>query len=387
MVKTRSEDTLILNGFTPGETAMGSIYKGLEHFCEIKKSIDESSRFNIILFQEDGPNYLEHFTLNPENILIALKSLEPVIVKGNIGGGIFVAISFIIDVFKRISEKTFRLIILTDSGSPKISKLYMPVLENLLDQVKDMPFFIDIIRLNVDDFEEDGKLMNLVRRCNGGIHEINDVELLYDIFEFLALKREIEVSSLIEGKNYTIPPENQPFYMNLAEIPIEIEKPDVCSVCFQKDDRPIVKCPNCGVITHKACWALWTSKSSIGIPHVFRCHNCYNLIKLNKDFVQRMKLAKEVKSAQILPEKELQDIHDYLVSLEVKDGPKMVTVETTIANPKTFESLGNLDEEPEEVSVAEFGDDEMKFLLCPYCHKMITSGYKKCPNCHRTFKR
>ena len=87
MVKTRSEDTLILNGFTPGETAMGLVYEALENFCEIKKSIDESSRFNIILFQEEGPNYLEHFTLNPENILIALKSLEPVIVKGNIGGG------------------------------------------------------------------------------------------------------------------------------------------------------------------------------------------------------------------------------------------------------------------------------------------------------------
>ncbi|MFX0187392.1 MAG: hypothetical protein ACFE8A_06620 [Candidatus Hodarchaeota archaeon] len=386
MAKTRSEDTLILNVFTPGITFMKLVYNAVEHFCEIKKKIDESSRFNIILFQEDGPNYLENFTLNPKNILIALKSLEPVIIRGNIGGGIFVAISFIIDVFKKISEKTFRLIILTDSGSPRISKLYMPILENLIAQVKDMPFFIDIIRLNVDDYEEDAKLMNLVRICNGGIHEINSINLLADILELLALKREIEVSSLIEGKDYIIPPENQPFYINLAEIPIEIEEPEVCSICFQKDDRSIVKCPNCDIIAHKACWALWTTKSSIGISHVFRCHNCYNLIKLDKDFVQRMKLAKKVELAQILPEKNLEDIHDYLISLEAGEVPKIVSAETPMANPKTFESIGNLDDESEEVPIPEFGDDEWKFMLCPYCHKMITSGHKRCPNCHRTFK-
>ena len=142
---------------------MEPIYNALKHFFETKKSIDYSSRFNIILFQEDGPNYLESFTLNAENILIALKSLEPIIVKANIGGGIFVAVSFIIDVFKKVSEKTFRLIILTDSGTPIIGKLYMPVLQNLINQVKDMPFFIDIIRLNIDDVDEDKKLMDLAK--------------------------------------------------------------------------------------------------------------------------------------------------------------------------------------------------------------------------------
>ncbi len=386
MAKTRSEDTLIINGLTPGITFMDPVYNAIEHFCEIKGSIDKSSRFNIILFQEDGPIYLENFTLNPENILNILKSLSPYIIRGNLCGGILIAISFIINVFKKVSHKTFRLIILTDSGSFKIPKLFIPILEILIDQIKNMPFFIDIIRLNVDDYKEDQKLMNLVRRCKGGIHEINSVTLLYDILEFLALKREIEVSSLIEGKNYIIPPENQQFYINLAETPIETQKSEVCSICFQKDDRPIVKCPNCNIIAHKACWALWTSKSSIGIPHVFRCHNCYNLIKLEKDFVQRIKLAKKVELAQILPKKDLQDIHDYLVSLEAVEEPKIISADTLLARPKEFESLGNLDDDLEEVQVPEFDNDEIKFILCPYCLKMIPAGNKKCPNCHRTFK-
>ena len=117
MTKTRSEDTLILNALTPGVTSMSSVYNALTLFSNLKKDGDSSSRFNIIFFQEDGPNYLENFTLNPDYIVMALKSLEPVIVKGNVGGGIFLGIAILIDVFKRISEKSFRLLILTDLES------------------------------------------------------------------------------------------------------------------------------------------------------------------------------------------------------------------------------------------------------------------------------
>jgi len=110
------------------------------------------------------------------------------------------------------------------------------------------------------------------------------------------------------------------------------------------------------------------------------------IIKLEKDFVQRIKLAKKVELAQILPKKDLLDIHDYLVSLEAGEEPKIVSVETPLVKPKEFESLGDLDAQPEEVQIPEFGNDEMKFILCPYCLKMIAAGNKKCPNCHRTFK-
>ena len=151
MPKTRSEDTLILFALTPGITSMTPVYNALTLLSNLKKDGDSSSRFNIIFFQEDGPNYLENFTLNAEYIVMALKSLEPVIVKGNVGGGIFLGISIIIDVFKKVSEKSFRLIILTDSGTPKIAKLYMPILETMIDQIKGMPFFIDIVRIDVED--------------------------------------------------------------------------------------------------------------------------------------------------------------------------------------------------------------------------------------------
>ncbi|MFX0069732.1 MAG: hypothetical protein ACFFAO_01450 [Candidatus Hermodarchaeota archaeon] len=385
MGRTQSEDTLILNALTPGITNMGVIYDALTLFTNLKKSKDSSSRFNVIFFQEDGPNYLEHFTLNPDYIVMALKSLEPVIVRGNVGGGIFLAISIIIDVFRRVSDKSFRLIILTDPNSPKLATLYMPILETMIEQIKNMPFTIDIIRLDVEDQEEDSKLLRLVARCNGTLHRINDLDSLSSILKMIVSKKEKLEKGLKKKTPNPIPIEKQFFYINLAEEPKEVDKPDMCSICFKKDFNKMLKCPNCGIITHKICWAIWCKDSSIGIPYIFRCHNCYYLIKLEEKFVERVKLAKKVEEAKILPQKNLLDIHKYLKSIESEDGPKLIHVSDPMGIPaeEFIENELIKIEENEEDKFTKESDEETKFMLCPYCFKMITNKYKRCPNCHR----
>ena len=388
MPRTRSEDTLILYALTPGITSMTPVYNALTLFGTLKKDGDSSSRFNIIFFQEDGPNYLENFTLNSEYIIMALKSLEPVIVKGNVGGGIFLGISIIIDVFKKISEKSFRLIILTDSGTPKIAQLYMPVLETMIDQIKGMPFFIDIVRIDVEDQEEDSKLMRLAALCDGNIYRINDIYSLPSILEILALKKKITPENIKNNNNFTIPLVNQQFYINLADIPQELKKPDTCSICFKKDYNAMVKCPNCGIIAHKICWALWAKDSTIGIPYVFRCHNCYNLIKLEEKFVEQVNLAKKVKEAKILPQEDILDIQEYLESLESEGGPKIIHIHDPMGIPSEefIEEGFNKQIDKSDHKIASENDEEVKFILCPHCFKMITNQYKRCPNCNKTIR-
>ena len=288
--------------------------------------MDHSDRFNVILFQEDGPNYLEDFTLNPENVLIALKSLEPMLARANVAGGIMVAITFIIDVFKKISDKCFRLIILTDEGSFKIPEQYIPVLENLIDQVKDMPFIVDIVRVKINDPIEDLKLLDLVRRTSGNLHEIFEVRDLPSVLDKLAEKRSFSSFSLLdEDINTEIQYENYPFYENLAADPYLLEITSTCSICFKQDNKDLVQCPSCETVAHKACWAQWAKTSNIGIFNLFRCHNCFNLIKLDKDFVQR------VQSGQVPSIKEIEievvDLQVFQERLETTDGPKIISVE------------------------------------------------------------
>ncbi len=382
MTRIRSEDILIFNGLTPGITKMKLIYKALENFCKKKKSIDASDRFNIIFFQEDGPNYLESFTLNPEHILVALKSLESTLVRVNIGGGIFVAITFIIEVFKQISEKSFRLIVLTDAGSPKILPIFIPVLENLIDHVKDMPFFIDIVRIDIDDPDEDLKLTKLIRHCGGNIHSINNISDLNTIMKGLALKAEITSNSLLDSKGFTIPLENQPFYENLADNLIVLDESKTCSICFQKDDKDIVMCPSCGTIAHKNCWAQWALIYSIGIDWVFRCHNCYNLIKLDKNFMQMVNFSHSLPGKDI--ETKFFNAQKYLESLETKEGPKIIQAEDPMAMSAIISNNNKLplNDKVSESEKVELDYDKIKFVLCPSCFKMITNEYKRCPNCH-----
>ena len=330
MADTRSEDTLVFNALSPDITEFPIVFDALKDFLEKKKDMDHSDRFNVILFQEDGPNYLEEFTLNPENVLIALKSLEPMLARANVAGGIFVAITFIIDVFKKISDKCFRLIILTDEGSYKIPEQYIPVLENLIDQVKDMPFIIDIIRVKVNDPVEDLKLLDLVRRTTGNLHEIFDIRDLPSILDKLAEKRSFSSFSLLdEDINTEIRYENYPFYENLAADPYLLELTSTCSICFKQDNKDLVQCPSCETVAHKACWAQWAKTSNIGIFNLFRCHNCFNLIKLDKDFVQRVQSGQVPSIEEI--EVELVDLQEFQESLETTDGPKIISVEDPMA--------------------------------------------------------
>ena len=390
--KTRSEDTLIFNALTLGLTKMDIIYESIEEFCKVKQEADPSDRFNIILFQEDGPNYLEEFTLNPENILIALKSLEPILVKANVAGGIFVAITFIIDVFKRISEKCFRLIILTDSGSLKIPPHFIMVLQDLIDKVHTFPFYIDVVRIDIDDPREDLKLMKLARRCHGDIHEINDPRSLPAILEVLAIKREVSSVSLLSDK-IDIPEENFPFLENLADEPITVEEETTCSVCFQKDTTGIVKCPKCDTVAHKKCWSHWAKNSNIGIFYVFRCHNCYNLIKIDKDYVFAVSTGKEPVDKDAIKVEEV-DYLTYLQSLESDEGPQIIQMQDPLAfSEDSFEWEEEGEDEGIDFSIdldvdalmeesyETMSDDDLQIVWCDNCGKITTNEFKRCPSC------
>ncbi|TXT60535.1 MAG: hypothetical protein BAJALOKI2v1_100082 [Promethearchaeota archaeon] len=380
-MKTRSEDTIIFNALTPEITQMDYVYESIEEFCKFKKEKDRSDRFNIIIFQDDGPNYLEDFTLNPEHILIVLRSLEPVMIQANVAGGIMTAITFIIDVYKKISEKVFRLIILTDSKSKRIPEKYIPVLEHLIDKVKDMPFFIDIIRIEVDEPEEDKKLMNLANRCHGNIHEINDIRGLTSIMEVLSLKREIPEESFLQGNQYVIPKENRSFYENLADNLLPLETNEIsCSICFQEDEKEMVKCPRCETAAHKVCWANWASSSNIGIPNVFRCPNCYNLIRLDKRFVEMVKYQKIVGRTDIKIEG--LSLQEYLESLEAEGNPKVVKAEDPMALPNNGNGLIARDLGKLEITHKASGEEKRyEKVWCTNCNKMISTRYKFCPNC------
>ncbi|MHA2088886.1 MAG: hypothetical protein ACW972_11445, partial [Promethearchaeota archaeon] len=128
MEASKSEDCLIFYAFTPEFTKYKQVSTAISEFMKNMQISDPSDRFNLIVFLKDGPNYLDHFSFDPKLISKTLKSLGKDISKANIAGGIFIAISFIIEVFKKISEKFFRLLILVDDGAYEIPDNILPAL-------------------------------------------------------------------------------------------------------------------------------------------------------------------------------------------------------------------------------------------------------------------
>lgn len=379
MEYTRSEDCLILFGLTPEFSKVRLVYKALEEFMKNKQSIDPSDRFNLILFQDKGPKYLDQFTFEASNILDTYRSLSSKIIKANLAGGIFIATTFIIDVFKTISEKVFRLIILTDDEAHKIPSQYVPALEDLIRKVKDMPFFIDVIRIGKKDPEERDKLLKLTKICNGEFYEIDSIREIKPPLILLSEKKRIKEAMAVTQKIRVVLTINQPFYENLADDPPILDKIGTCSICFKKDDNGIVKCPSCETLAHKVCWAQWAKTSNIGIPHVFRCHTCFNILRLDREFVLNVREGRIPTIAEMEKVKK-KNIVEYLRELEAKRSPQIIQTEDPFA-ADVRAMIDTKKVEPQEEISKKRKKKKTLVQICPNCSKLIMGERKLCPSC------
>jgi len=370
-----SEDCLIFYGFSPEITKLRQVYSPISAFMHDKQNIDPASRFNLIVFLKDGPNYFDQFTFDSNYILETLKSISNDISKPNIISGILISISLIIENFKKISEKLFRLLILIDQEFSEIPTRFLPILEDLINKVKNLPFYIDIICIENNNHEKNRTLEKLANLANGDLYQVNEIRDLSPLLNELSKKQFMAESLYSRHKLKMGKAETQSFYLALADEPINSSKSSTCSICFQKDIEGIVECPSCGTLAHKICWAQWAKSSDIQIPHLFRCHNCFNLLQLDKNFVFEVQMGIIPPVAKI-NKIEKKNIHEYLRDLESKNKPKIVKVEDPmVSEVRTIveSKKGKLQKEKEDISII--------VNICPICNNIIIGNEKNCPIC------
>jgi hypothetical protein len=376
MESTKSEDCLIFYALTPKITKLRSVYDIIGKFMQSKHMTDPSDRFNLIWFQKDGPNYLDHFTFDSDYILKTLKSLGKNIARANIAGGVFIAITFIIEVFKKISEKFFRLLILVDEGAYEIPESFLPALEELIKKVKDMPFFVDIIYMGSPYSDQAQKLLKIANLSNGELFGIKSIKDLSPILTELAEKKRVSEPSFVKQKIRMILPDHQPFYINLADDPSQVEGIATCSICFNKDDEGIVKCPSCDTPAHKVCWAQWAETSNIGISFVFRCHNCFNILKLDRNYLNDVRSGKIPTIAELTKMKK-RNILEYLHEIESKTEPTVIHTE----DPMAVDVPESVDVKKSQSSEEVRKKRKTLVKICPNCSKIMMGDKKNCPSC------
>jgi hypothetical protein len=268
VVPNISEDCLIFFGLSPNFTKLRQVNDALTEFLRDKKLIDPSGRYNLIMFLQNAPNFFDNFTFDIDLILEVLKISSKDIVNANTAVGILIGLHLIIQNFKNVSEKLFRLLILVDRGAHKISINHVKKITNILNDTKNLPFYIDIIVIDMNDKHEIETLKKFANLGDGEFYNINSTKDLKPLLTKLSKKKFIKESLFSRYKLKMTQKETQPFYIDLAGDPSIFHELGTCSICFQKGVEDNLTCPSCKTVVHKTCWALWAQYSIPQIPHV-----------------------------------------------------------------------------------------------------------------------
>jgi hypothetical protein len=332
----RSEDTIIALDFDPKNVNMRMVKGGLKAFFEKKHAADKSDRFNLVLFH-GNPSYLEDFTFKFEYILSLIDEDPQHINTVPVENVIFMCLTFLIEVFKKVGQKFFRIIILTDQDTKPVTKEFM--VQDLLDITKEMPVYIDIVRLNVKQGQEDEnemKVRSIIKMSKGGelIYVPKPKKLLDTIMEELAEKKFNEADIWEEELEIKIPDKHASFYENISEDVKIVEAPGdmKCMACFKTvgDSNMLFKCAVCGnAVMHERCWAFWSKTANIGVRNVYRCPICFSLLKMPREFIE------DVLGVEVAQEA----IQATVQNVQVADQTELLREKDSKTAPKLIESL------------------------------------------------
>ncbi len=378
MATIASEDTMVLVATTPSNTEFGPLAKIIIDFFTEKQEIDNTDRFNLCAFQNRGPLYLEDFTFNIQYFNKLLRGLdERLVADPDVIGGIIVAVTFIIDVFKKVGGKTFRLVVLTDKGTPSMDGSKVEITNTLVDQVKELPFIMDIVRIGVKDELEDMRLDRLAKRVGGGLYYAKNLKDLTSVMERLSSKKDLGYQGGPGTDHFKVSPLTEAFFANCAAKPDPVKSDSTkCQVCFQvvnemSGKSQVVKCPSCGTTVHPECWAQWAKSSNIGVGYLFRCHQCFNLLRLDQSFIADQTLG-GMKNLMV----KAQDQEQVLRARD-RQGLRIVVGQ----NPFGGSSEPVVEEPVSTVSPNDDDDKSLMIIWCPKCNAMLPPGAKFCNKC------
>ena len=386
MQKSKPEDTIVFLATSPRLKDAELILDSLGNFFITKSEEDPSDRFNIITFNKNGIVYFENFTRYGEELFNFIKEIIPQIQNINLIDGISLALNLFIDVFKNISGRVFRLIILTDRKTENLE--ISEYLWELVKYVGTLPLAIDIVRLGVYEITEDKKLKRFIEPTGGSMYYYDSIEDAEKILIDLAKKKDFSKSKLSLG-DCAVTEDNRGFIDYLAadleKLPMMTDEISTirCQICGNQEN--LYECPQCGVTSHLECLAHWANYSLIGelLPHIFRCQNCFRLLRLDQKILWNSQSNPEIDedtemflhNASVLGDLNQED----LLREEEMELPELLFEKEPIAEIE----IPEVEEIQEYIVWDEEDNEEPQLILikCPNCGKFLTNEFKFCTEC------
>ncbi len=294
-MKTSYEDIFFYLDLTKDILKKKELIKAIKYYISEKNKSNLKGHYGLLIFQEEGNPI---FIIDKKDSSIIANTIEEnwrtrPKKKSFFENGFFYIFSYIAETTRKKS-KINRIIVITDTPSD-LSEDYTDALFNLVSKIKNLPTFIDIVRISEKSerfFKDDVKLNILTSDTKGGIFYLHDKKDFMNIIKKLVKPKQL--ISLIEGQEVKIKikKEDYDFYSRLAkklkrtkeEIGIKCFfcQKDICPFCTNIYDIPLM-CENCGSVFHNCCITNYTIKHNIGIPHIFRCPRCDVLLKIKQD--------------------------------------------------------------------------------------------------------
>jgi len=300
-MKTAYEDIFFYLDLTKDILKKKELIKAIKYYISEKNKSNLKGHYGLLIFQEEGNPI---FIIDKKDSNIIANAIEEnwrtrPKKKSFFENGLFYIFSYIAETTRKKS-KINRIIVITDTPSD-LSEDYTDALFSLVSKIKNLPTFIDIIRISEKSerfFKDDVKLNVLTSDTKGGIFYLHDKKDFMNIIKKLV--KPIQLIRLIEGQEIKIKikKEDYDFYSHLAKklIPISKEETgikcyfcqeEICPVCTNIYDIPLM-CENCGSMFHNCCITNYTIQYNIGIPHIFRCPRCDILLKIKQDDIVKL---------------------------------------------------------------------------------------------------
>ncbi|MHA1283917.1 MAG: VWA domain-containing protein [Promethearchaeota archaeon] len=303
MSKVASEDTLFMIDVSRsmfkadilGKSRIFWALLSLKEIIERKHKKDENDRYSIILFSDKSYeskdyvyNFNDLFKYVEENAELSGMTHLP----------LDKAIKIIINEKRKIGQKIFRVIIISDGNiQPAMSN---PI--KFAKIAKELGIIVDVIRFGRAQIT--GNILQRISEITGGAyHYINDDQEFYRVIEKVADKKKIKVATLFDesaqdeldtlSKDIASPllkmedlTEEQRNQINFKELKCSICHSDKCYICETSFYGCGRFCPNCLKPLHLHCAIKWAetqqknNKDSSEDYKVLRCPFCYYLLKI-----------------------------------------------------------------------------------------------------------
>ena len=284
---------MVRRNFKPSRLAVA--LKMIKSFAVKKIEIDPKDRMMLTAFGSKSHKLCD-FTNDPATLIESFKNIE-ISGRGELEDGIAFAIQNLVKEIRKIGGKVPRILVVSDDRLEVMGAR----LEKMAKLAKGLGIFIDIAHIGTQ--EKPTLLKQLAQLTGGDYGYFNNEKALINAGAGFASKKELQADTYFAKDDKKEPP-------LISEVAVELRKPGLgelrdlmhgkkiekCQICYQ-ERCPTCKahfyscgryCPNCSRPIHLHCATLWAQKSPEAKENIFRCPNCYFLLRVPKSVMKLM---------------------------------------------------------------------------------------------------